>query len=274
MVRIETLAEAVDDKRMDKTLAKGLRLLEVLALSERPRGITELAGDLGLTKSNVHRVLATLQATGYVQQLQYNSHYELTTKVWHLGMHVIGRNSLVKAARPAMKRLADVTQETVHLSVLEDIYVVYIDKIDGSQHVRAHTRLGSRAPAFTVASGKAMLAHKPEDFIERFRPHLKRYTPTTRMTIEEIRKDVALARAHGFATVLHGEWREGIAACACAIVGRGGQVEGAIGMSAPDTRVKRKHLKDFSVHVVAAAQSIAAVIGHAASFERDNGGSS
>ena len=253
---------------MDKTLAKGLRLLEMLALSDRPRGITELADELGLTKSNVHRVLATLLAAGYVQQMQHNSQYELTTKVWHLGMHVIGRNSLVKAARPAMRRLAEVTQETVHLSVLEDIYVVYIDKIDGSHHVRAHTRLGSRAPAFTVASGKAMLAHKPESFIERFRPHLQRYTPTTRMTIEEIRKDVALARTQGFATVLHGEWREGIAACACAIVGRGGQIEGAIGMSAPDTRVKRKQLKDYSQHVVEAAQSIAAVIGNATGYER------
>ncbi|MGE0285650.1 MAG: IclR family transcriptional regulator [Bradyrhizobium sp.] len=247
---------------MDKAFIKGLRLLEALAQSEEPRGISDLASELKLTKSNVHRLLATLQTRGYVHQLSENSRYELSTKLWQLGTQVMGRNTLIKLARPAMQRLAEVTRETVHLSVLEDIFVVYIDKIDGSQHIRAHTRLGSRAPAFTVASGKAMLTHKPDDFLELFRPHLKRYTQTTRMTITDIRKDVGLARTQGYATVLHGEWREGIAACACAIVGRGGHLEGAIGFSGPDTRIKRKQLKDYSIHVVEAARAIGSELGH------------
>lgn len=243
---------------MDKAFVKGLRLIEALAQSDEPRGISDLAAELELTKSNVHRLLSTLQAHGYVFQLAQNSRYELSTKLWQLGTGVIARNTLIKVARPAMERLADTTKETVHLSVLEDVFVVYIDKIDGSHHVRAHTRLGSRAPAFTVASGKAMLTHKPVEFLDRFRPHLKRFTPTTRTSISDIRKDVAQASAQGFAMVQHGEWREGIAACACAIVGRSGQLEGAIGFSGPDTRIKRKQLKEYSVHVVEAARSIGA----------------
>jgi DNA-binding IclR family transcriptional regulator len=248
---------------LDKAFVKGLRLLEALAQSDDARGISELAGELNLTKSNVHRLLATLQAHGYVFQSPRNSRYELSTKIWQLGTRVISRNTLIKVARPAMERLAEITRETVHLSVLEDIFVVYIDKIDGSHHVRAHTRLGSRAPAFTVASGKAMLTHKPDEFLEQFRPHLKRYTQATRMTIEEIRKDVAQASAQGYATVLHGEWREGVAACACAIVGRSGHLAGAIGFTGPDTRIKRKQLKDYSIHVVEAARSIGSELGNA-----------
>ena len=54
---------------MDKAFTKGLRLLEVLARSDKPRGITDLAKELEFTKSNVHRLLATLQAQGFVRQM-------------------------------------------------------------------------------------------------------------------------------------------------------------------------------------------------------------
>lgn len=74
---------------MDKAFIKGLRLIEALAHSEKPRGVTELAAELGLTKSNVHRLLATLVAQGYVHQDPQYSTYALGTKIWELGSHVI-----------------------------------------------------------------------------------------------------------------------------------------------------------------------------------------
>jgi DNA-binding IclR family transcriptional regulator len=247
---------------MDKAFTKGLRLLETLALSERPRGVTDIATELKLTKSNVHRLLTTLQALGYVRQIPQYSTYELTTKLWELGNNVIRRMDLVKVARPAMTKLAEITGETIHLSVLDDIDVIYVDKIESDQHIRAHTSVGSRAPAFAVATGKAMLAHLPDSYIERFRPHLKRYTNTTRTTIEDLRADIEQTRAQGYASVLRGEWREGIAACACAILGRSGEVVGAIGMSGPDTRIKRKQIKQFSADVMEAASTISAALGY------------
>lgn len=247
---------------MDKAFTKGLRLLETLARSEQPRGVTDLAGELKFTKSNVHRLLTTLQMQGYVRQVPPHSTYELTTKIWELGSHVIRRMDLVKVARPAMAKLAAITGETIHLSVLEDTEVIYVDKIESDHHIRAHTSVGARAPAFTVATGKAMLAHLPDSYLERFRPHLKRYTATTRTTIEELRQDVEQARQQGYAAVLQGEWREGIAACACAILGRSGELVGAIGMSGPDSRIKRKQLKQYSVDVMEAARSISTALGY------------
>ncbi|MCB1467638.1 MAG: IclR family transcriptional regulator [Rhizobiaceae bacterium] len=247
---------------MDKAFTKGLRLLEALAHSEQPRGITDLATELELTKSNVHRLLATLQLHGYVRQIPPHSTYELTTKMWELGHHVIRRMDLVKLARPAMTKLAAATGETIHLSVLEGTDVIYLDKIESDHHIRAHTSVGARAPAYTVATGKAMLAQLPDSYLEQFRSRLTRFTDTTRTTIEELREDVELARAQGYASVLHGEWREGIAACACAILGRSGELVGAIGMSGPDSRIKRKQIKQFSVDVLEAAGSISRALGY------------
>jgi IclR family transcriptional regulator, acetate operon repressor len=248
---------------MDKAFIKGLRLIEALALSETPRGVTDLATELGFTKSNTHRLLTTLQAQGYVRQIPPHSLYELTTRIWELGSHVIRRMDLIKVARPAMLRLAEQTGETVHLSLLEDTDVVYVDKIESAHHIRAHTSVGSRAPAFTVATGKAMLCHMPDSYLERFTPHLRRYTDTTRATLAELREDIATAREQGYASVPLGEWRDGIAACACAILGRSGELVGAIGMSGPDSRVKRKQLKEYAGYVVEAARTISTALGYA-----------
>lgn len=247
---------------MDKAFTKGLLVLETLARSSKPRGITDLASELGYTKSNVHRILATFQARGFVRHMPSHSTYELTLKIWELGSLVVRRMDLVAMARPAMERLAQATGETVHLSVLDDTDVVYVDKIESKHQIRAHTSVGMRAPAFAMATGKAMLAHKPDPFLERFRPLFKRYTDTTRTTLKELQADIAQIRQQGYAIVPHGEWREGIAACAAAIIGQADEVVGAIGISGPDSRLKRRELKQFSENVVEAARSISVALGH------------
>src|SRR5262245_25725875 len=85
-------------REMDKTFVKGLNLIEVLAASQEPRGITSLSREIGLTKSNVHRLLTTLAARGYVRRINANSNYELTSKIWELGVLVRSRMDLVKVS--------------------------------------------------------------------------------------------------------------------------------------------------------------------------------
>lgn len=131
----------------------------------------------------MHRLLATLQTQGFVRQAPPpSSTYELTLKIWELGSYVVKRLDFVAIAHPAMETLAQATGETVHLSVLDDTDVVYVDKIESKHQIRAHTSVGMRAPAFAMATGKAMLAHEPDEALERFKPLFKRYTATTRVT--------------------------------------------------------------------------------------------
>jgi len=64
------------DEALDTTLLKGLNLLEALIRSDHPRGVSEFSVELGLTKSNVLRVLQTLQAAGFVGQSDSGSTHE------------------------------------------------------------------------------------------------------------------------------------------------------------------------------------------------------
>lgn len=246
---------------MDKTLLKGLTLVELLARSEESRGVSSLARELQLSKSNVHRILLTLQSKSYVRRVDSNSTYELTPKLWELGSLVRGRLSLLKVSHEFMVELAEETGESVHLSILDGGEVVYVDKIESSQPIAAYTRIGGRAPAYCVATGKAMLATIPSDELDAVVPKLKRYTDSTITNYDKLRAELAKTLEAGYA-VNRGEWREDVYGVASPIWDGSGRAAGAIGLSGPSTRYKAKQVKAFSGHIVQAARKIASALGH------------
>lgn len=162
---------------MDKTFVKGLVLLEALAKHERGSGVTELANQLMLNKSNVHRLLQALVHQGFARKNEDTGRYELTMKLWELGSGLANRLDVRTEALPFMKELAEQTQETVHLSLLDGVEVLYIEKMDSPQPVRAYTTVGGRSPAQCVATGKALLAWASEDTLNLLKNRLKPYTP-------------------------------------------------------------------------------------------------
>ena len=130
---------------MDTTFVKGLQVMEALARNPQLCGVSDLARHLGMTKSNVHRLLQTLVACGYVRNMEQSGKYELTLKVWELGAAVLGRLDVKSIASEYMEQLGQLSGETVHLSVLDGVEVVYIDKVDSPHPVRAYSHVGGRA---------------------------------------------------------------------------------------------------------------------------------
>jgi DNA-binding IclR family transcriptional regulator len=242
---------------MDTTFVKGLNLIELLAASDEPRGVTSLANELNLTKSNVHRLLTTLTALGYVKRNEANSSYELSSKIWEIGLKVGMRFNIAKIARPHMVSLAEKTGESVHLSVLDRTEVVYIDKIESLQPIRSYTSVGGRAPAWCVATGKVMLAKSLTDV------STIPLTSFTHQTITEpamLEAEFADIRNRGYA-VNRGEWRDGVFGIAAAISDATGKIVGAIGISGPETRFRARDIKTWSTMVVEAADAVSRSVG-------------
>lgn len=246
---------------MDKSFRKGLDLLTLLARGGEPRGVTELADELHLTKSNVHRLLQTLVQSGFVQQQGNSARYACTLKLWELGALVAETIDVKQVARPFLEALAAQTQETVHLSILEGAEVLYIDKIDSSQPVRAYSRAGGRAPAHCAATGKALLAQLPDDVFRAQFAELKRYTPRTITDPDELQHDLKAAAKRGF-SINREEWREGVCGLAAPIHDATGQVTAAIGISGPVDRLSPNVLRGFAPNVVEAARAISESLGY------------
>jgi DNA-binding IclR family transcriptional regulator len=245
---------------MDKTLVKGLEVLEALALGGAPRGVSDLAREMGLTRSNTHRTLRTLVGAGYVRQDEGTGHYGCTTKLARLAASALGRVDLKAAAGPAMERLAAATRETVHLSVLDGLEVCYLHKIDSPEPVRAYSEVGGRAPAHCVATGKALLAFQDPAYLGRFPERLAAQAPGSLRTRARLRAALEEVRAHGYA-INRGEWRKSVHGLAAPIFDAGGHAVAAIGISGPVERLRPARVRGFVPDVVAAARAVSRALG-------------
>jgi len=246
---------------MDKTFLKGLVLLETLARSEQACGVTELARELQLTKSNVHRLLQGLVHQGFARNVADSGRYELTMKLWELGSHVFGRLDVRHVADPFMKALAAETSETVHLSTLEGIEVLYLAKIDSPQPVRAYTVVGGRAPAQCVATGKAQLAWSDPETIELTRSAMSAYTSKSITQPEQLDSELERVRRQGFAINI-GEWREQVCGVAAPIRDGSGKIIAALGVSGPADRLKPRMMHNLAPTIVTACDKISSLLGY------------
>ena len=245
---------------METTLLKGLKLLEILAARVEPAGVTALAGQLGLVKSNVHRLLQALIAAGYVYRTPEGGRYICSLRLWELGSRVGERFDVARVARPHMAELARRTSETVNLSILDGGEVVYIDKIDSTLPVRADTRIGGRAPAYCSATGKALLAFSPPEVIDAACTGMRSYTPRTVSGRAALERDLKRIRSTGYAAT-QGEWREGVAGIAAPVLGPGGGLIAAVGLGGPIERLARSRVRQLAPLVIGTASAIARSMG-------------
>ncbi len=243
------------------SLPKGLAILEAMAGSPQPVGVSDLARRLGMAKSGVHRLLRMLCDLGWVREAD-NGRYDCTLRIWETGMRVLDRFDLRTVAAPHLRTLAARTNESVHLSILDGADVLYIDKLDSPQPVRAYSRIGGRAPAGCVATGKAMLGWADAGRVDDAFGALEAFTPHTLIDRERFDAELARVRKQGFA-VNRGEWRATVHGMAAPIFDARGQPQAAIGISGPADRLTLKVMRGFEPDVLEAARALSHALGYA-----------
>lgn len=237
-------------KRMQpevKTLARGLRALDIL-LSEGSLRTTDLAARLDIDKGSASRLLHTLAAANYATPA--GRHYEIGPRLQ--GRHTPPRPSrtLRERARPLLERAFEETKEAVHLSVLADEHVVYLDTINTTSPLRVDRPAGTLAPAVCTAMGRVLLATTraaiPMPLIAS--------TPNTVIETEAFHALLAQIRADGFA-LDDEEYHIGIRCVAAPLSDSNGAVIGAIGVSGPSARISREDLPRMAAYLRDLARS-------------------
>lgn len=246
---------------MDKTVVKAFGMLELLVRAGRPAGVTDLSTASGLQKSNVHRLLSTLTSLGYVRKVNA-SLYEPTLRMWEIGQHIYAGFSIVRAARPYMRQLVEVTGETAHLAMFDQTDIVYLDKVESPNPVRAYTAIGDRAPAYCTASGKALLAYQDASVVDAVARKIEACTATTIKGVTGLRREMELVRKRGFATNL-GEFQPNVAGLAAPVRNGHGEVVAAVGIAGPLDRLRPRKIKSLAPAVIDIATSISEAMGTA-----------
>jgi IclR family transcriptional regulator, KDG regulon repressor len=248
---------------MDKTLLKGLSVLEALArMDVAPRSVDDVADQVGLSRSNAHRTLQTLIHAGFVEHDAMTGAYRTSMKLFSLGVRQLGQLDVRRAATRHIAELARESGETVHLSVLDGVDVIYIDKIDSVQPIRAYSMVGGRAPAHAVATGKALLAAGGEECVARLGRPLARYTPATIVDPAALKAELARAARLGYA-MNRGEWRDGVGGVAAPVFNGFARPVAAIGISGPLDRLTLARMKAMAPAVMDSAAALSRELGYA-----------
>ncbi len=248
---------------MDSTLAKGLAVIEWLARQQRDCRVTDVAQKFGLARSNAHRTLQTLVECGWAVQDGATSAYRPSLRLFELGSLVAAASNIVALVRPHLALLAQATGEPIHLAALDGAEIVYLDKFDSPLPVAAYSRIGGRAPAYCVASGKALLSAARLD-VAALRARLGTlvsHTPHTLTDFDKLHVELERTRARGYAENRE-EWRLGVCGLGVPLFDARGDAVAAVGMSVPAMRFGRTQARSFAKQLVACANSASATLGY------------
>ncbi|MFM9589221.1 IclR family transcriptional regulator [Streptomyces scabiei] len=217
---------------------KALVLLKSLAEEDREIGVSELARRTRLTKSTAFRLLGILQRNDLVERV--GSDYRLGAQLFDIGTRVYGPTSLLLRERllPHLADLYVLTQETVHLAVLHDTDIVYVNKIHGHRATRSPSRIGARLPAYCTAVGKALLAFDHDAMEAAISAGLPKLTDHTVTDPAAFRAELRRIRQEGIAHDRQ-EATLGLSCVAVPVMGPAGQPVAALSVAGADHRFDR-----------------------------------
>lgn len=242
------------------TVIRTLRTLE--ALSQGPCTASKLATRLDAHPRTMRRLLAQLVEEGYATRTgEARAEYAATLKLVALAGHVIERTDLVSLAFAYVARLRNATGEASHFSVPSEEGVLHLVQETGESVVMVKPRLGELVPYHSTASGKALLAHRPELLEAQLRRGLIRYTDNTITDPADLLLDLARVREIGYA-VDDLEQSLDLRCVAAPVFDHSDIAIGCIGISAPSMRLSKQGVPAVAARVVEIAAALSETLGH------------
>jgi IclR family KDG regulon transcriptional repressor len=253
----------MERENMVKSVSRALDIINIVSSEKDGLGVTEIAKQMDINKSSVYRILSTLVQYGYMEQDEETSRYKLGYKFLELSSKLLESIDLRKEAKPYLQELEKETNEVIHLVVYDQGEVIYIEKLEGTETLRMHSKVGKRAPMHCTAVGKAILAHLPSnvvlDILER--KGMPRHTDKTITDQDEFLKELAQVKQKGYALDLE-ENEYGIRCIAVPIFDHAGKVIAAVSISGPTIRMTDERIEQLQERMRQIGKQISARLGY------------
>jgi DNA-binding IclR family transcriptional regulator len=224
-----------NDKYMLQTLERAVSVIEALANEKNGCGVTKLSKKTNINKSTVFKILYTLSQKGYVERVPDSEDYRLGVKILQLGSAILEQMDLRSIAMPYLQQLSFATKETVHLGILDNFEVVYIEKFESVEHsIRMHSQVGKRSPLHCTGMGKILISDFTDEEIREmyFNRSMLKYTNSTITEVEKLVEEIISVREKGIAFD-NMEHEESIRCISAPIWDRAGRIIAAISISVP-----------------------------------------
>jgi DNA-binding IclR family transcriptional regulator len=256
-----------DSPQREKSVAavqsvdRALTVLEIVG-KLGTAGVTEIAAELGVHKSTVSRLIAVLEARGFVEQVSGRGKYRLGFLIVRLAGSASAQMDLAKLSQSVCDDLAESTGETTNVAILDGVRIVNLVEAIGPAEIALRSWVGQTCPAHATSSGKALLAGlSPARVHKLLGRRLDAFTPATVVDRTVLDTELEQIRRQGWASVRE-ELEVGLNAIAAPVRDGDGEVIAAVSVSGPAYRLKPERFDELAEITMSAARRISRRLGY------------
>jgi DNA-binding IclR family transcriptional regulator len=259
-VKAEPLAHDEHARSGAQSVERAIAILQCFTTGASERGISELATELQLGPSTVHRLVRALCDGGLLAQDASTERYHLGSTTVLLGQLAVEQFGFA-LARTELEALAEETGESVNLGVRQHDTVVTLLGAASREPLRVDQRPGTRVPVHASAMGKAILAFGATGLAETVAAvsSLERLTKNTITSRRRLTTELAVVRAKGFA-VNDEERNVGVRAIAAPVLDHAGTARAAIAIQGPSVRMAQGRTEAIAQAAIATAGRVARLV--------------
>ncbi len=244
-----------------QSVSHALDVLEQFTGEPDELGVTELSKRLKLHKNNVFRLLATLEARGYIEQNKVTENYRLGVRCLRLGQRFVVQTGLLRQARPVMQQLAKTSRETAFIAVMRNGTIVPLDAVEAEQPVRLVSRIGDFLPLHCTAAGKTHLAFADDELRASLPEALQKFTEKTLVDRQVLTQQLKKVTENGYAVDL-GEHIEDVRSVAVPVRDYTRAVVGSLAVSGPAYRLSQERIeKEVAPLILKAGRELSTRLG-------------
>ncbi|MBC9716905.1 IclR family transcriptional regulator [Streptomyces sp. TRM66268-LWL] len=250
--------------RLVPAVTRAMDILELFLGPDDTLSAPEITRKLGLPRTTVHELVATLTARRYLDPVPgQTGRYRLGVRTYQLGSTYGERLDLAAEGRDVARKVAETCDETVHVAILEGTDVIYVAKVDSTHAVRMVSAAGRRLPAHCTAVGKMLLATLPETDL---RARIESAEPLAALTDRSITDpDALIAHLAGIReqqiAVEERESNPHVSCVAAPVRNSAGQVVAALSISVPMIRWSDERQDELTELAAKGAQELSERLG-------------
>jgi len=250
-------------KSSENVIQSVSRAIQIIRCFEKNEelGVTEISKMAGLHKSTAFGLISTLEANKLIEKNELTGKYRLGLELFRLGTKV--NSALRHIAVPYLEQLVKMYQETANLVVMDDLSIIYLEKVESTRSMRISTLVGGRLPLYCTAVGKAILANLPLEELDSKlkRMEFRKYTGNTVSDRNSLMETLELIRNRGYAED-NEELEIGLSCIAAPIYNHFNIPFAAISLSGPTFRMDKAFRKEASVTLMNYTKEISMKLGY------------
>lgn len=233
-----------------KSLEKAVSILECFTTTDRALSVADIERKSGLPRSTAHRLAASLRELGFLEQSHERDRYRLGLRLFQIVQIALTNLDLHRESRAALDNLRRITNLPAHVAVFDGRNAIVVQQSSRTSDNYNHLTQLESAPAYCTSVGKAILAHQPEEVVERIiAGGLVKFTESTLADPDELRRELHEIRKRGYA-VDDGEHQPGIRCVGAPILERGGIANAAVSVTSSSWDLPTSNIEEIAKVVI------------------------